>query len=363
MPPPSLRARLAALAPILVLAACAAQPPAPAPSVADVAVAEPMAEPAAAPVPLPAADPPPAAAAQASPSAPADAPTVAEQAAEIADAARSTVRSSTVWLASGVDSWFGKRRFDEGGKVTDGRLELVVLKRQRESAEVDVRLNARLRLPNIDRLAYLYFGRDDERNVITDKPDALTRQNRLLVTQRQDRAFFAGLGRTLGDVFDFRLGVRGALKPYVQVRMRHYWQLDANDGLDLRETVFWTVDDRFGSTTAASYEHAFSATVVARWLGAATITQELPKIAWASSIGLFQTFGDQRLLSLEALVNGLQGSGVPALDYGLRAHWEQPIYENWLIGGIIVGHFWPRPDPLTVRRGAWALGTNLRMRF
>lgn len=351
MPLPSLRARLAALAPILVLAACAAQPPAP--SVA--AVAE--------PVPTSAADPPPAAATQASPSAPADATTVATQAAEIVDSARSSVRSSTVWLASGVDSWFGKRRFDEGGKVTDGQLELVVLKRQRERAEVNVRLNARLRLPNINRLAYFYFGRDDERDVITDKPDALKRQNRLLVTQPQDRAFFAGLGRTLGDAFDFRLGVRGALKPYVQVRMRHYWQLDANDGLDLRETVFWTVDDRFGSTTAASYEHAFSATVVARWLGAATITQDLPKFAWASSIGLFQTFGDQRLLTLEALVNGRQGSGVPALDYGLRAHWEQPIYENWLIGGVLVGHFWPRPDPQTVRRGAWAFGTNLRMRF
>jgi hypothetical protein len=68
-------------------------------------------------------------------------------------------------------------------------------------------------------------------------------------------------------------------------------------------------------------------------------------------------------LALESLVNGQQGSGVSSLDYGLRAHWEQPIYENWLIGGVIVGHFWPRPDAQTERRGAWAVGVNLKMRF
>lgn len=289
--------------------------------------------------------------------------TVAAQTAEVVESARETVRSTTVWLASGIDSWFGDRSFQTGGKVTDGQLDLSVLERQGERTEVDVRLNAHFRLPNIDRLAYVFFGRDNEREVITDKPSALSRQDRVLVTRNQDRAFFAGLGHALDDAFDFRIGVRGAFKAYAQARMRHRWQLGDDDWLDTGETVFWTADDRVGSTTAVSYGHTFSPALALRWLGAATVTQELPKFVWASSVGLYQNFGAQRLLSLETLVNGQQGSGVDALDYGLQVHWEQPIYENWLLGGIVVGHFWPRPDAQTERRRAWALGLNLKMRF
>lgn len=351
-------ARRAVLLSTLLLAACAAQPPAP--TVAPAPVPAPV--PVAVPVPMAAADLPPGAAAVSSPGEPVDA-SVATQTAEIVESARETVRSTTVWLASGIDSWFGERRFDQGGKVTDGQLDLIVLQRQRERTEVDVRINARLRLPNIDRLAYVFVGRDDERDLITDRPGALTRQDRALVSRQQDRAFFAGLGRALGDVFDFRLGVRGAFKPYAQARMRHHWQLGADDGLEARETLFWTLDDHFGSTSAMSYEHAFSSTVAARWLGAATITQDLPRFVWASSLGLYQSFGEQRLLALESLINGQQGSGVAALDYGLQARWQQPVYENWLIGGVLVGHFWPRPDAQTERRGTWAFGINLKMRF
>ena len=130
-----------------------------------------------------------------------------------------------------------------------------------------------------------------------------------------------------------------------------------------RQTLFWTADDRFGSTSALSYEHDVTSTLATRWVGAATITQDLPKFVWASSLGAYQSFGDQRLLALETLINGQQGSGVDALDYGVQTRWEQPVYQDWLIGGILVGHFWPRPDPLTERRGAWALGLSLKMRF
>lgn len=343
-------ARRTALLCLLLLSACAALPP------------QTPGAPAPAPKPLPAAELAPTAPALSSPGEPVEA-TVATQTAEVVESARASVRSTTVWLARGVDSWFGDRSFDDGGKVTDGQLDLSVLQRRGERADVDARLNARFRLPNIDRLAYVFFGRDNEREVITDKPGALSRQDRVLVTRAQDRAFFAGLGSAPDDAFDFRIGVRGAFKPYAQARMRHRWQLGDNDWLDTRETIFWTVDDRVGSTTAWSYGHAFSPTLAALWLNAATVTQELPKFVWASSIGLYQIFGGQRQLSLESLVNGQQGSGVGALDYGLQVHWEQPVYENWLLGGIVVGHFWPRPDVQTERRRAWALGLSLKMRF
>ena len=277
--------------------------------------------------------------------------------------ARASVRSTTEWLARGVDSWFGDRPFEEGGKVSDGRLSVGLLHREEEGADVNVRFNARFRLPNVEKQTYLFLGRDDERDVITDTPGALSRQDRLLAPVSEQESFFAGLGRSLSNYVDFRIGLRGGLKVYAQARYRRLWHLTPVDLVDFRETVFWTAADRLGSTTAFSYEHAFTPTLAARWLSAATITQDTGRFAWSSIVGGYKAFGGQRLFALEAIVEGEEGSGVGATDYGLQTRWEQPVHKDWLIGGVILGHFWPRPDALSERRRAWAFGANVKMQF
>jgi hypothetical protein len=262
-----------------------------------------------------------------------------------------------------VDSWFGDKPFSQGGKVTDGRFSVGLLTREQEDPAVSVRFNARFRLPNVEEKTYFFLGRDDRREVVSDKPGAFSRQQRLLRENAADRSFFAGLGRSLDDAVDFRIGFRGGLKPYAQVRYRKQWQLASADLFDFRETIFWSVDDHVGSTTATSYEHAFSSTLAGRWLTSATITQRVRKFEWSSSVGAYKLLGQQRVLSLEALIGGLQGSGVTVADYGLQTRWEQPVYQDWLLGELIVGHFWPRADAASLRQRAWALGGVLKMKF
>lgn len=338
-----MRLLTALLAPgVLALGACTAVPPA-----------------APAPAPASASVPPTARAAPAAPAASA----VPAEAEGMPESARRTVRSTTEWLARGVDSWFGDKPFSEGGKVTDGRLSLGLLKRQGESADWSLRLNARFRLPNLEENTYLFFGRDDEREVITDKPDAFTRQQRLLRENAADRAFFAGLGVSYRDTLDFRLGFRGGLKPYLQARYRRLLPLGPTDLIDFRETVYWSSDDHIGSTTALSYEHAFTSTLAGRWLNLATITQRRKKFEWSSSAGVYKSFGDQRLLSLEALASGVQGADVPVSDYGLQVKWLQPVHKDWLLGEVLLGHFWPREDLGRPRGRAWAIGGSLKMKF
>lgn len=302
---------------------------------------------------------PPAPAAQAQPSA-APEDTTDEG---VMEKTRESVRSTTVWLARGVDSWFGDIPFEKGGRVTDGRLSVGVLTRQVEGTDVNVRFNARVRLPNVERQAYAFVGRDNQREVIADTPGALTRQQRLLEERPEDQSFFAGLGLPLTDVFDFRAGVRGGLKPYAQARYREPWHLSERDLLEFRETVFWALSDRFGSTTALSYQHAVSATLGIRWLNAASITQASRNFEWSSVLGAYRNFGDERLLSLEALIIGKSGTGVSLSDYGVQTKWEQRIYRDWLFGEFIVGHFWPRKDAASVREPSWAFGANVKMRF
>lgn len=288
--------------------------------------------------------------------------TVPAEVAEAAETARSTVRSLTVWLARGVDSWFGDRPFEAGGKVTDGRLSTAMLLRQHDDPDFDVRFNARFRLPNVEERLYAFVGRDDRRDVITDRPGAFSRQDRLF-DDSGDRDFFAGLGRSLNDAIDVRVGFRGGLKPFAQARYRYEWLIGPNDLTDFRQTIFWSRDDRFGSTTAFSYEHAFTADLAVRWLNSATITQEDPHFEWATLVGAYRFFGDQRVLALETLASGEQGSGIGPSDYGVQIRWEQPVYEDWLSGGVLLGHFWPREDQDSPRLRAWAVGVSLKMRF
>jgi hypothetical protein len=198
---------------------------------------------------------------------------------------------------------------------------------------------------------------------VTDQPDALSRQQRLLRENNADTSFFAGLGFALHDSVQFRIGFHGGLKPYAHARFSHAWQLGGDDRVDFRETVFWTPDDHVGSTTALSYEHAWSSTLVLRWLNAATITQDSKRFEWSSSLGAYRSFGDQQLLSLETLCSGRQSSGVPVTDIGAQVKWEQPVHKDWLLGEVLIGHFWPRPDAQTPRTRAWAVGAGLKMKF
>ncbi len=287
---------------------------------------------------------------------------VPPEVAVVAENARSTVRSIAVWLARGVDSWFGDRPFEQGGKVSDGRLSTALLLRQHDNPDFDVRFNARFRLPNVEERLYAFVGRDDQRDIITDRPGAFSRQDRLLDDSR-DRDFFAGLGRSLNDAVDLRVGFRGGLNPFAQARYRNDWLIGPNDQADFRQTLFWSLDDRFGSTTAFSYEHAFTPDLAARWLNSATITQESKHFEWSTLLGAYRSFGHQRVLALETLASGEQGSGVGVSDYGVQVRWEQPVYKDWLLGGVVLGHFWPREDEQSPRLKAWAVGASMKMRF
>lgn len=297
---------------------------------------------------------------------PAPDPAPAAPAADVGlfESTRSALRSSTEWLAQGVDNWFGDKPFAQGGSVREGRLAVSLLRRQDTGTDLDVRLHARFRLPNLEaQSGYLFVGRDNPREVVTDTPAAFSRQQRQLPERDIDRSFFAGLGFALRESVDVRLGVRGGLKPYAQARYRRPWTLGERDGIEFRQTLFWSVDDHIGSTTALAYEHAYSPTLALRWLSAATVTQVARKFEWSSSLGAYKLLPVQRVFSLALLASGRQGSGVAVTDVGVQARWQQPVHRDWLLADVTLGHFWPRPEAQSERGRAWAVGAGLQMLF
>ena len=287
----------------------------------------------------------------------------AAQEQDLLEQSRTQVRGFSVWLGETVNDWFGDRPFEEGGKVTHGRLGLRNLWRQDEGWDTNVRFRARFDLPNLRDKAYVFIGRQNERELVTDQAEAFTREQLLLEERRkEDQTGFAGVGLALRKNLDFRVGVRGGMKFYTQARYRKQWALTEQDRIEFRETIFWNNKDKFGSTTALDYEHAFTPTLSLHWQNATTISEKTDDFAWGSSLGLFKRFGDDRILSGEMVVTGETGAEENVDEYGVRMKWTQPVYREWLIGEFIVGHYWPQREDRE-REGAWAAGVNLEMRF
>jgi hypothetical protein len=281
------------------------------------------------------------------------------------DRARASARSATEWLARSVDGWFGDAGAAQAGQFSDGRLDLGLHKRQGQAADIDLRFDARLRLPSARRQTYLFIGRDDPVEVARDRPQTITDQQNVRRDTAVERSWLAGLGVALHEGIDLRLGLRAGLKPYVQARYERPLALAPAHALTLRETVFWTRTDRLGSTTALAYDWAMAPALSLRWLTVGTITEVSRNFEWASTVGLYRLLGAQRRLSLELVVSGTgtRGTGRGLSDHGALVKWEQPIHEDWLLIEGLAGHFWPRYEAGSPRGRAWALGATLKMHF
>lgn len=293
------------------------------------------------------------------------APTVAAQSAaddNLLVEGREMVRSFTESVARRVDGWFGDKPFEEGGKVS-GNIGFKFLSRQYEGTDKNITFGARLDLPNVKDKAYLFFGRENEDELVSDQPEEFRRRQLLLPEDpRRDQTLFAGVGFALRDLFDFRAGVRGGYRVYAQARYRKEWQLGPSDAIALRETLFWKPSDGFGSTTSLNYSHALSPSVALRWLNAATNSQDTDGWTWSTSAGVYKYFGKDHSVSLEAIVSGAAHAQETPSEYAVRAVWERPIYRDWTILELTVGHFWPQGNEDDARRH-WAFGLGVDILF
>jgi hypothetical protein len=87
------------------------------------------------------------------------------------------------------------------------------------------------------------------------------------------------------------------------------------------------------------------------------------QLEWTSGLGAYASMGAKQLLSLEALMSGVNGSGPNSTDVGLQVKWAQPINPHGLYAEVLFGHFWPRTQGSTGRTQAWAMGTTLQLTF
>ncbi|WP_019568017.1 hypothetical protein [Thioalkalivibrio sp. ALMg13-2] len=277
---------------------------------------------------------------------------------------RDGTRDLTYWLVRNVDGWFGDKPFDDSGGEAGGRIQIGGLHREDKGFKASTRFRLDVTMPNVNERVYLFVGRGAGDELVQDQPETFSRAQLLLPEDRdEDQTYFGGLGYHLREHVDLRLGIRGGYKPYAQARYRRiFWPTDATT-LDFRETLFVSTGDGIGATSSLDLAHALTERRAFRWRNSATVSSETRGAAWSTAMGVFHTFGPEREISLEALANGETARPVKVREYGLRGIYRQPVYRDWLIGEVILGHFWPRGDRDPDRREAWALGLKIEMIF
>lgn len=151
---------------------------------------------------------------------------------------------------------------------------------------------------------------------------------------------------------------------FVQNRFRLLAYSDDNDLWTLRQTLFWTNKDGFGSTTGSDWMHVLNERWLARWDNVGTVTQETAGLNWRSAAILYHSLAKQGSgLALEVFSRGATRHAVPVREYGVRTLYRYPLFKERLFIELINGYSWPKNDLSEKRKGSYGIGLGIQLPF
>jgi hypothetical protein len=255
-----------------------------------------------------------------------------------------TVCGTSRWF----DGFFGDDRAYDESLRTFGHVNLGMLWTDRDGVDPRLRSRIHLDLPNVERRLYAFIGRVDRDAFLSDTEEYV--DTGLSTSEERDFDWLLGIGYTPIDRGRRRLnlsaGVRVSWPPDPYVKAQYRWHLEpAPDWLfRWRQTVFWTGDERFGTTTGLDLEHRLSDNLLARLSGSGTISEVSVGVEWWSTLTLFQGLGGNAALAWQLRANGATDSPVPLREYGARVTYRRRLHRVWLFGEIGTGVFWPQDE-------------------
>ncbi len=289
---------------------------------------------------------------------------------EMIDVTRERVEELVCRAALWMDGIGGDSGDVLAARRSRGRLETSYYWSQFAGAEFRVRAKVRVELPLLKRRLSAFIGLDNEDDFVQSRSEGFALRSEF-PSLDDDDDWLAGLGYRFpgsGRVFqsDFRIGAKRLTdtKVFVQQRMRLLAYSDDNDIWTLRETLFWTNKDGFGSTTGSDWMHVISDELLARWDNVATVTQETEGLDWRSAAILYRGLQPEGSgLALELFSRGETRHPVPVREYGARVLYRYPLFEQRLFVEFINGYSWPKIDPEIEREGSYGVGIGLQMPF
>jgi len=276
-----------------------------------------------------------------------------------------TACAASLWF----DGLFGDERHLPEARNVSGYAELGTLGSEFDGTKVRGRFNLRASFPNLEDRLEAFFGREDQEDFVRDRREGPALRSQFLDLQGKE-GWLTGLGYRLPGTArartDFRVGAKLRTSPeiFLQARHRRVWFFGEQSMLHVRETVFWTNRDGWGSTTGLDFDHIFTSRVLFRWASVGTVSEATKGLLWRSAWVVFHNLGRRRALAYEAFVRGETAASEPLREYGVRSIFRQPVFgRDWLFGELILGYSWPRIDPGRPRESSITVGVGVQMFF
>jgi hypothetical protein len=276
-----------------------------------------------------------------------------------------TLCSATAWF----DGLFGDRHDATTAEAGFGRLELGLTHSQFDGTKLTARLNARYPLPNIEKKLHIFVARENQDDFIQDRMESLALRSQFLRIDTHER-WVAGVGYALSESAEqstsFRLGARINSAPEIfgQGIYRRQVSLSERSRLYLRETVFWTNRDGFGSTTSVGADRILSQKLVGRIDTVGTISEATQGVDWRTSATLYRSLEHLQAIAAQAFVRGETSADVPFQEWGLNAIYRRPLgRRDWLFGELLTGYSWPREHLDQSRKGSLLVGVGVEVAF
>ena len=216
-----------------------------------------------------------------------------------------------------------------------------------DDLEPKTRFRLKSDLPNVDSRVNAFLGRVDEEAYIREtKPleDSAYRQG----FEDEEASWLLGFGYNPNSKrrqgFDYSLGVRlrSTPDPYAKIRYRYNRTLATDSDLRFRQTLFWRLDDGFGTTSYLDMANELGVRKVLRWETIGTVSEDTEGLNWWTGTTLYQHLGGKQGIAFLAFVRGETDEPVSLQEYGFRVTWRRPLGREWLFMELGPSVTWPR---------------------
>lgn len=276
-----------------------------------------------------------------------------------------TLCRATLWF----DSLFGADEHPDAARNARGRVELSLWNSDYEGTRFGGRFSARVDLPNLQERLNAFVGRDDPEDFVEDRREGAAIRSRVHQFQ-QHESWLAGFGYSLPghyrQRFDVRVGTRLSTAPKLFVQGRWRRNIEVGDATlwHLRQTVFWTNRDGFGTTSTLQFDRVLTPTMLLRMAGVGTISERAEGLDWRSHLLLFLSLSAPHAVALEGFARGETRAEVPLREYGGRVIYRRTLQQReWLFGEVFLGYSWPRRFLPEEREGSLTVGLGIELLF
>jgi hypothetical protein len=278
------------------------------------------------------------------------------------------VSTTTCGSALWFDGLFGDSNVYDEYDTTYGRIFLGLWWDRRDKLDPKFRFRIKVAFPQLENRVSIVFGRENADDFITDQIDVAEGRPESLAGEDEE-SWLLGLGYSpvvgARSRLSFDVGVKIDVPPAPYVKTHYRINIYKTDKsmARFRETLFWTGDDGFGTTTRIDFEQNLSERLLLREILLGTVSQSTLGLDWQTSVTLYHYLGGSRALAYFFGLFGETGRPVPLEDYELRAVYRQGAFRPWLFIELSAGVSWPRKSLEETRRINPGVGIGFEMQY